>query len=236
MWADTIPLRVGRWLVGVRPDSDRTRRRLLELLAAYVVDDAPDSVRDNFSVRAPRLAVRRGPMQLHVAGETVVKASRLEPVVHALASHLSGLAVQTAGCTRVPGRLVVRGDRAVVVGAAWSAPIVPAAPGFSEIWTWRPLVLAEQRVVRVPEYLPDLRWRAAGLDAPSEVRPRQLHLEGLVLPAGPSGVPEIVKFWRGSEGHLDEWGLLLSMLEHRDVIVPALRPEVVPSAVEALLS
>lgn len=86
------------------------------------------------------------------------------------------------------------------------------------------------------EYLPQVAWSGAGVQSPADLRPQAFRLRGLVLPAGPFGNPEIVKFWLRSEGHLDEWGLLLSRLDHEGVIIAATDPADVQDAVVALLA
>lgn len=222
-------------LVGVRPDTERTGRSLRTLFAHYVVTGSNDAVRDNFSVRSPRLGKRWRSHELFLGGEVVGRATSFAGVARLLGGHLSGLAALPLGCTRVPGRLVVRGEDAVVVGAAWAEPIVPDSDGFEELAVWRPLVAARHDKVRVAEYLPAIDWQRAGLAPPNETRPRDLNLKGLVLPSGPSGQPEVVKFWRGSQGNLDEWGLLLSRFEHEGRIRSTPVPGMTQAHIAALL-
>ena len=74
---------LGRWRVGVRPDSDRTRRRLLALLAPYAAVGESEA-RTNFSLRAPGRFPSRDEGSLYIAGGKVLESRRWEVLVHAL--------------------------------------------------------------------------------------------------------------------------------------------------------
>ncbi|MEX2627752.1 MAG: hypothetical protein WD225_12770, partial [Ilumatobacteraceae bacterium] len=142
-----IDLRLGGWRVGVRPDTDATRRRLAALLEPYA-DTSGEPTRTNFSVRGPGRWWKRDEAQLYAAGDRVRADRRLDPVVHHLVGHLAGIAAEPTlapGRTVVRGRLVARGDRAVLVTASCTGPIDlsevdEAAPDIVERPVWHPVV------------------------------------------------------------------------------------------------
>ncbi len=217
-----MDLRLGRWRVGVRPDTDATRRRLAALLAPYA-DDSGETTRTNFSVRGTGRWPKRGVADLYVAGDRVRADRRLDPVVHHLVGHLVGIAAEPVLArdrTVVTGRLVARGDRAVLVTASCTGPIPGSGEGSADVpadlverAVWHPVVDPVERSIVVPPPLADLDWRAARLDPPPAEGPDRLQLVGVVTPPDRDGEANLPAVWAASRGRLDEWGMLLALLE-----------------------
>lgn len=216
-----IDLRLGGWRVGVRPDSDATRRRLAALFEPCA-DHTGEPTRTNFSVRGPSRWRKRGDSALYVAGDRVRAERHLQPVVHHLVGHLAGIAAESTlapGRTVVQGRLVARGDRAVLVTASCTGPIDmsevgDAPPDIVERPVWHPVVDPAERSIVIPPPLAGLDWRGARLDPPATGPGRdRLELVGVVTPPDLDGEASLPAVWAASRGRLDQWGVLLGLLE-----------------------
>jgi hypothetical protein len=233
-----VDLRLGRWRVGVRPDTDASRGRLGTLLAPYV-DTSGEPTRTNFSIRGSGSWWRRAEAQLFVAGDLVRAHRRLDPVVHHLVGHLAGIAAEPTlerDRTVVAGRLLARGDRAVLVTASCTGPIdtsqVPGAPAdLVERPVWQPVVDPVERAVVMPPMLADLDWRGARLAPPPAAGPDRLELVGVVTPPDRDGAASLPAVWSASRGRLDEWGVLLGLLDEDGRAVAAhTKPDVLAAA------
>lgn len=233
-----MDLRLGRWRVGVRPDTDATRRRLVALLGPYL-DGSGDTTRTNFSVRGAGRWWKRTEAQLFAAGDRVRTDRRLGPVVHHLVGHLAGIAAEPIlerDRTIVVGRLVTRGDRAVLVTATCTGEIdpseVPATPAdLVERPVWHPAIDPVERAVVVPPSLDGLDWSSAGLAAPPGECPDRLELVGVITPPDNEGEASLPAVWAASRGRLDEWGVLLGLLDDDGRAVAATStPDIVAAA------
>lgn len=250
MWVANVDVRLGDWLVGVRADSDANRARLERLLGAYL-DRSGTPTRTNFSVRAPsRRRFRRSsttgdgddPTGLYVAGDRVLTTDRFDEIAHRLAGHLAGVAAvgdahghrPGAGRVVVEGaRVVVRGDRAVVVAAQCAGPIDDPDTGTTELSVWQPVVDAATGAVVVPQPLDGLDWRAAKLDPPPAL-PDGVRLVGVVAPPMGEDRANLPALWLAATGDLDAWGARLSLLDEEDRVVCAAAHEVRAAAASLL--
>lgn len=213
-----VHMQVGRTLIGIRPDSEATGDRLRALFAPYVTE--PNArVRSNFSLRAPRSWARRAG-ELYVAGEVALRSRHLDHLFHAMASHIAGAVWMPEDFVQVRARVLHRGDRAVMVEAPWSAPIVPRRRGIEELMLWDPQVDPSVGAVGKPPELTGLRWEAASVRAPA-ARPKRFELVGIVLPPAAGGRPDVARLWLRSRGPLDTWGLRLNELDMQDRVVSA---------------
>lgn len=241
----SIDLRLGRWRVGVRPDTDSTRRALADLLGAYL-DPSGEPTRTNFSVRANRRRRARHGASLHVAGELVLADGSLATVAERLAGHLAGVAVDTGGDPGpnravVEGRVVARGQRALLVLAPCVGSLDVTGAGITEVALWHPVVDTGTMEVVVPPPLERLDWRAAGLARPSSATHAgaaagdRLELAGVVSPADPDGGADLARMWFSARGDLDGWGLVLAHLEQSGRVEAAPATSDVLPAVARLL-
>ena len=239
-----MDLRLGAWRVGIRPDTEATRRRLSALLAPYA-DESGEPTRTNFSVRAPGGRWwKRTDAELYVAGDRVRAERRLDDVVHHLVEHLAGIAAEpdlAPGRTVAVGRLVVRGDRAVLVTATCTGPIdmtsVDGAPNdIAERPTWQPVIDPVERAVVIPPPLADLDWRGARLAPPPARAPYRLELVGVITPPDRNGAANLPPVWAASRGRLDEWGVLLGLFEEDGRAIAAWSREDILAAAARLLA
>lgn len=251
---------LGRWLVGVRPDSDRTRRRLIALLGPYLAPGESEA-RTNFSLRAPGRFPSRQKGSLYIAGGLVLESRRWESLLHALVGYLAGIAadagddaesaagaratsgpgaddgVENAHRPLVQGRVVALDGRAVIVTASCTGPLDVAeiaALGGAEVPVWQPVIDPASRTVLMPDPLDGLDWSAAGIDPPAaaSVPPTVV---GVVTGPSFEGRPDLVSAWMTGRRALDEWGVLLSFLDAEGRIRAAATPaEVIARAAELL--
>ena len=215
VWASTMTLRIGRWLVGVRPDSDRTAQRLESFLESYVVAQPEVSPRSNFSVRAPRgrgWLSRAG--NLYIAGETAARSPDFGTLLLELARHLAGVAAASEDSAQPRARLLAREGRAVVVDAPMSVDLAAAGRDVTEIRSWRPIIDTRRGAVVLPPPLPDLNWAIVG-HPPRDQPVTELDLVGVVLPPNRVEQPDIERLWLQTTGDLDGWGLMLDALDHQ---------------------
>lgn len=217
VWASTVTLRIGRWLVGVRPDSDRTRQLLESFLEPYVLAQPEVPARSNFSVRAPR---GRGWLSragiLYIAGETAARSPDIGTLLLELAGHLAGVAAASEDSAQPRARLLVREGRAVVVDAPMSVDLAAAGRDITELRYWRPIIDTRRGAVLLPPPLPDLNWAVAGhLPQEQPVIELELDLVGVVLSPNRVEQPDIERLWLQTTGDLDGWGLLLDALDHQ---------------------
>jgi len=155
VWADTVTLRVGDQLVGVRADTDCTAAVVRDTFAAWLEPTATgeqgEPIPWAFSLRldpdepaepAPGRA-RRGPKavpQLRIGGTLLARSRRPETVVNALDQVLGGVLARQDHERRWLGlRTFVADKRAVLVEAA--SPALKADPrlarvGVTELPTW----------------------------------------------------------------------------------------------------
>ena len=152
MWADTVTLRVGDQLVGIRPDTDATASRIRQHFAAWVdhVASSPgehggagDPVPWAFSLRLDAARAGRGPKavpQLRIGSRLLARSRRADDMVMALDNVLGGVLARQDDTRRWLGlRTFVVGDRAVLVDA--TPPALTADPrlaraGVTELPTW----------------------------------------------------------------------------------------------------
>lgn len=180
MWADTVILRVGEQLVGLRPDTDAAAAELRAVFGEWL-DDAASGPRNErvpwaFSVRLDTAPPGRGPRpvpQLRLGGVLLHRSRRAGDVVDALDRVLGGvLARQDDSRCWLGLRTFVAGDRAVLVDAA--PPALTADPalsrsGVTELPVW--VVAVDADGVQVPPpltaagdtSLPGDRFRLAGI-------------------------------------------------------------------------
>jgi hypothetical protein len=147
VWADTVTLRVGGQLVGVRTDTDATAARIRTLFASWLDPDVSvkgekgEPVPWAFSLRLdadrdtrPDAARSgRGPRavpQLRIGRSLLTRSRRPDDVVNALDHVLGGVHARQDETRRWLGlRTFVVGDRAVLVDAA--PPALTADPGLA---------------------------------------------------------------------------------------------------------
>jgi hypothetical protein len=159
VWADTVTLRVGDQLVGVRADTDATAATLRTVFAAWLEPTAMgehgESVPWAFSMRLDTDRAGRGPKavpQLRIGRSLLARSRRPDDVMSALDHVLGGvLARQNDGRRWLGLRTFVTGDRAVLVDAA--PPALTADPrlaraGVTELPTWS--VAVDGATVLVP--------------------------------------------------------------------------------------
>lgn len=237
---------LGRWRVGVRPDSDRTRRRLVALLAPYVAVGESEA-RSNFSIRAPGRFPSREAGSLYIAGGKVLESRRWDVLAHALVGYLGGIAADTgdeadrgvvdARRPLVQGRVVAHGGRAVIVTASCTGPLDVAEVadlGGAEVAVWQPVIDPVDRTVIVPAPLEGLDWAAARF-APPQQSTLPLTVVGVVTGPSAEGRPDLVSAWMTGRRALDEWGVLLSFLDGEGRIRAAATPaEVIARAADLL--
>lgn len=96
VWADTIPIAVGPWVVGIRVDTQSGSRDVAAHLSDRLVEvpDAPS----NYTIVAPH--VLKGHGTLFRAGEPILESRRMRKLLEALDAELSTLLVPT-GMIRV---------------------------------------------------------------------------------------------------------------------------------------
>jgi hypothetical protein len=155
VWADTVTLRVGDQLIGVRPDTDATAARIRTTFAAWLEPAAAgahgEPVPWAFSLRLAAdhhtnhgtVRAGRGPKavpQLRIGRSLLARSRRPDDMVTALDHVLGGVLARQDDTRRWLGlRTFVVGDRAVLVDAA--PPALTADPtlaraGVTELPTW----------------------------------------------------------------------------------------------------
>lgn len=235
-----IDLLVGRWRVGVRPDTDATRRRLGALLAPHT-DTPEEPTRTNFSVRDPnRRLWRNNQASLHVAGDLAIGSTTLQVVAERLAGHLAGVAADVephphGGRVVVEARVAVQGNRAVLVLANCVGLLDVPDVNVVEASIWHPVIDASTASIVLPPLLDDLDWRGARLDLPRPL-PKRLELAGVVVPAGAEGAANLPSVWLAGRGDLDAWGLLLGNLDHGGAVEVGATSELVRDAIRRILA
>ena len=167
MWADTVTLRVGDQLVGVRADTDCTAAVVRDTFAAWLEPTATgeqgEPIPWAFSLRldpdeSDLDRNRRGPKsvpQLRIGGILLARSRRPDDVLNALDHVLGGVLARQDDTRRWLGlRTFVARDRAVLVDAA--PPALKADPrlaraGITELPTWS--VAVDGDTVLVPPRL-----------------------------------------------------------------------------------
>jgi hypothetical protein len=161
VWADTVTLRVGDQLVGVRADTDATAATIRTVFAAWlepaVTDEHGEPVPWAFSLRLDPDSAGRGPKavpQLRIGRRLLARSRRPGDVVSALDHVLGGVLARQDDDRRWLGlRTFVAGDRAVLVDAA--PPALTADPrlaraGVTELPTWSVAVAHDSVLVPPP--------------------------------------------------------------------------------------
>jgi hypothetical protein len=163
VWADTVTLRVGDQLVGVRADTDATAATIRTVFAAWLEPDAStlgehgEPVPWAFSLRLDPDSAGRGPKavpQLRIGRRLLARSRRPDDVVSALDHVLGGVLARQDDDRRWLGlRTFVAGDRAVLVDAA--PPALTADPrlaraGVTELPTWSVAVAHDSVLVPPP--------------------------------------------------------------------------------------
>ncbi len=97
MWADTLAVRCGPWLVGIRIDTATAASAMRRRYADRVVQDAA-AVDSNYTVIAPHLLKGHG--TLYRAGEVIAESRRMGTLLSLLDAELATLSVPD-GCLRV---------------------------------------------------------------------------------------------------------------------------------------
>ena len=159
MWADTVTLRVGEQLVGVRPDTDTTAARIRTVFAAWLDGDATgeqgEPVPWAFSLRLDTARTGRGPKpvpQLRIGSSLLARSRNADDMLHALDAVLGGvLARQDDTRCWLGLRTFAVDDRAVLVDA--TRPALIADPtltraGVAELPVWT--VAVDGNTVNVP--------------------------------------------------------------------------------------
>jgi hypothetical protein len=147
VWADTVTLRVGDQLVGVRADTDATAATIRTAFAIWLeptaIGEHGEPVPWAFSLRLDTDSAGRGPKavpQLRIGRSLLARSRRTDDVVTALDHVLGGVLARQDDTRRWLGlRTFVAGDRAVLVDAA--PPALTADPrlaraGVTELPTW----------------------------------------------------------------------------------------------------
>jgi hypothetical protein len=158
VWADTVTLRVGDQLVGVRADTDATAATIRNTFAAWLEPTATgeqgEPIPWAFSLRLDTARSDRGPRavrQLRIGRSLLARSRRPDDVVSALDHVLGGVLARQDDTRRWLGlRTFVAGDRAVLVDAA--SPALKADPrlaraGVTELPTWSVAVDADTVLV-----------------------------------------------------------------------------------------
>jgi hypothetical protein len=167
VWADTVTLRVGEQLVGVRADTHATAATIRNRFASWLEPDASmtgehgEPVPWAFSLRldAERDTARsgRGPKavpQLRIGRSLLARSRRPDDVVNALDQVLGGVLARQDDTRRWLGlRTFAGGDRAVLIEAA--PPALTADPrltraGVTELPTWSVAVDGDTVLVPPP--------------------------------------------------------------------------------------
>jgi hypothetical protein len=161
VWADTVTLRVGDQLVGVRADTDATAATLRTVFAAWLEPTATgeqgEPVPWAFSLRLDTDRAGRGPKavpQLRIGRSLLARSRRPDDVVTALDHVLGGVLARQDDSRRWLGlRTFVAGDRAVLVDA--TPPALTADPrlaraGVTELPTWSVAVDGDTVLVPPP--------------------------------------------------------------------------------------
>lgn len=224
----------------MRPDSERTRRRLVTLLSRYVVEGESEA-RSNFSVRAPGRFLSRDPGALYVAGGEVMTTRRWDELAQALIGHLSGIAAglspQDGDAPVVEGRVLEANGQAVIVTTSCAGPLAVGAVaelGGREVSVWHPVIEPVTGCIAVPAPLDGLDWSQAGLTPPGPVAP--LPVVGVVACESSPSVPAVVAAWTMGRRALDAWGAVLSDLDHAQRVRVGCSPDEVISASAELLT
>ena len=176
MGADTLTLRIGTQLVGLRADTEATLARLRALLATWIDDTQPDvpwvfDVRLEPSRPLDGRAVGRSPRsvpQLRLGQVLMARSRHADDVVQALGAVLGGVLAHQDGTPVWSGMRAFAGSGGIVLVDAraptFSADPALARSGIRELPTW--IVAIDGPTVRIPPPLAGLDWRAAGLDPP----------------------------------------------------------------------
>ena len=156
MWADTVTLRVGEQLVGVRPDTEATAAQIRTVFGSWLDDDASDEhgepVPWAFSLRLDTARTGRGPKavpQLRIGGQLLARSRHADDMIHALDHVLGGVLARQDDTRRWVGlRTFTVGDRAVLVDA--TPPALTADPaltrtGIAELPVWTVAVDGQRR-------------------------------------------------------------------------------------------
>ena len=159
MWADTVTLRVGEQLVGVRPDTEATAAQIRTVFGSWLDDEASDEhgepVPWAFSLRLDTARTGRGPKavpQLRIGGQLLARSRHADDMIHALDHVLGGVLARQDDTRRWVGlRTFTVGDRAVLVDA--TPPALTADPaltrtGIAELPVWT--VAVDGNSVHVP--------------------------------------------------------------------------------------
>jgi hypothetical protein len=156
VWADTVTLRVGEQLVGVRADTDATATKVRTVFAAWLEPEG-DSVPWAFSLRLDTDRGGRGPKavpQLRIGRSLLARSRHPDDMLTALDHVLGGVLARQDDSRRWLGlRTFVAGDRAVLVDA--TPPALTADPrlaraGVTELPTWSVAVDGDTVLVPLP--------------------------------------------------------------------------------------
>lgn len=215
MWAANKSLRLGPWLVGVRPDVDRTAHAIGALFGAYL-DDAANVDESNFSVRRPGSRLRPRPGELYIGGQLAARSDSLTDLLQNLAGYASSVATTPDNVTTTQTRVFVRDGQAVLVDAVRPHLVddgeLPS--GVVELPIWEPKVDSTSAVVLVPELLADLQWDAAEVPPPKP-GPTSYPIVGVVVMRGDEDIAGLREIWRSASGSLESWRDLLGALHER---------------------
>lgn len=243
-WESTIDVVMGAWRVGIRPDTQRTRRRLVKLLEPHLAP-GEQIARTNFSVRAPAGFGSRRPGSLYIAGVEVFASRSWSALVQALTHCLGGVERYVwgeVGAEFAPGRgtrssavltarVVARDGLAVVVTTPANGRLgvgEVAHVGADDLALWEVELRAvpgdapgeTTGLVAPPDPPSGLGWEAAGVDPPTR-SPEPLRLVGVVT--GPADLDDshLAGAWLSARRGFDEWGDVLSGLDARGRVLAA---------------
>lgn len=109
MRAATLPLRAGRWLVGVSPRSPELRRALADALAARLVDgvEAPATYRLRTSPADGSYVLRQGCATLLRTSSFAATLAALEDILHLYDTESAAVQLEAVGLVGEGGALVV---------------------------------------------------------------------------------------------------------------------------------
>ena len=236
MWADTVQLNVGGWLLGVRADTNATATRIRRLFREHLSQSGP-RMPSNYSVRGASRWFRRHDAELYVGGSLVARSRALDDVLIDLARLLAGLVDVEAHACRVGMRLFVKDDVGVL--AHTEAPALIDHPtlrsaGVIERVVWHPEVDLDLQQVREPAELPNLDWtaiRAPHHDAPEP----SWRLAGLTTRPTDDGTPDFRFACSLASQNRDRWLRYLGDLQEAGRVLPADTDDAAADAILTLL-
>ena len=230
-----VNLQLGSWLVGFRPDVDRTAATLRALFGPYL-DDSSTVDESSFSLRRPGSRMRPRPGELYIGGHLAARSDSLPELVQALAWYTSGVAAEPDGLTTTNLRAFTRDGRVVLTDTIRPHLVDDdeLPEGVSELHFWEPRVDPATARLVAPDLLSELRWDDAGIPIPP-VGPHTYAIAGVVVRRGDEDISGLRDAWRTGSGNLDGWRDVLGDLHASSLTRTALSAAEYGEAVDGLL-